>query len=144
MDLLDKAKMIAMTSLSILYDRNPVPLAICALTLAIDLEQQGLGVEEELEEVDTFFLAKTKKPMRKAIRGVVIKEMNMRVGSGNLSILRSFHSHVVGKKKMTNDEIPCSDIPTWLTSVLWNHYRWPLLLRRMMLRLSMMMILVWR
>jgi hypothetical protein len=32
MDLLDKAKKITMTSLSILYNTNPMPLAICALT----------------------------------------------------------------------------------------------------------------
>jgi hypothetical protein len=41
MDLLDKAKEIAMTSLLILYNTNLVPLAICAPTLATNLEQQG-------------------------------------------------------------------------------------------------------
>jgi hypothetical protein len=30
MDLLDKAEEIAMKNLSILYNKNPVPLAICA------------------------------------------------------------------------------------------------------------------
>jgi hypothetical protein len=45
MDLLDKVKKIAMTSLLILYNTNPMPLAICPRTLVVDLEQQK---EEEL------------------------------------------------------------------------------------------------
>jgi hypothetical protein len=40
MDLFDKAKNITMISLSILYNTNLVPLAICLPTLAIDPEQQ--------------------------------------------------------------------------------------------------------
>jgi hypothetical protein len=39
MDLLDNVEDIAMTSLSILYNTNPVPLTICALTSAIDLKK---------------------------------------------------------------------------------------------------------
>jgi hypothetical protein len=39
MDLLVKVEEIAMTSLSILYNTNPMPLAICALTQATNLEQ---------------------------------------------------------------------------------------------------------
>jgi hypothetical protein len=46
MDLLDKAKEIAMISLSILYNINLVPLAICALTPTANLEQQRSVVEE--------------------------------------------------------------------------------------------------
>jgi hypothetical protein len=38
MDLFDKVEEIVMTSLSILYNTNPMPLAICALTSAIDPE----------------------------------------------------------------------------------------------------------
>ncbi len=48
MDLLDKVEEIVMTSLSILYNINLVPLAICALTLAAYLEQQRSVVKEEL------------------------------------------------------------------------------------------------
>jgi hypothetical protein len=45
MDLLDKVKKIAMTSLLILYNTNPVPLAICVSIPVVDFEQQN---EEEL------------------------------------------------------------------------------------------------
>jgi hypothetical protein len=82
MDLFDKAKEIIMTSLLILYNTNLVPLA--------DLEQQRSSVEEELQEVNTSILVRRKKNRRKVVHEVVIKEMNMKVGSGNLSILRSF------------------------------------------------------
>jgi hypothetical protein len=44
MDLLNKVEEIPMTNLSILYNTNPVPLAICAPILVVDLEQQGLGI----------------------------------------------------------------------------------------------------
>jgi hypothetical protein len=48
MDLLDKAKKIAMTSLLILYNTNPMPLAICAPTLATNPKQQWSGTKEKL------------------------------------------------------------------------------------------------
>jgi hypothetical protein len=48
MDLLDKVQEIAMISLSILYNTNPVPLVISTSNLIIDPKQQGSGVEEEL------------------------------------------------------------------------------------------------
>jgi hypothetical protein len=40
MDLLDKVEEIAMTNLSILYNTNPMPLAICAPSPLGKLEQQ--------------------------------------------------------------------------------------------------------
>jgi hypothetical protein len=46
MDLLDKAEEIAMTNLSILYNINPVPLAICAPFPLGKLEQQWPDVEK--------------------------------------------------------------------------------------------------
>jgi hypothetical protein len=61
MDLLDKAKEIAMTSLSILYNINIVHLAICVLPPLGELEQQGSNAEEELQEEDTCVLARRKK-----------------------------------------------------------------------------------
>jgi hypothetical protein len=38
MDLLDKVEEIAMTNLSILYNINPMPLTICALSPPLELE----------------------------------------------------------------------------------------------------------
>ncbi len=55
-----------MTSLSILYNINPVPLAICALPPFGEFEQQGLDVEEELQEEDTCVLARRKKKGKKS------------------------------------------------------------------------------
>jgi len=48
MDLLDKVEEITMTSLSILYNTNPVPLAICVTTPFPNPEQQGSTIKEEL------------------------------------------------------------------------------------------------
>jgi hypothetical protein len=48
MDLLDKTEKIAMISLSILYNINLVPLAICVLTLVANLKQQRSVIKEEL------------------------------------------------------------------------------------------------
>jgi len=48
MDLLDKVEEIPMTSLLVLYNTNPVPLVICSPPPFANVEQQGLGVEEEL------------------------------------------------------------------------------------------------
>jgi hypothetical protein len=48
MDLFNKAEKLTMYSLSILYNTNPMPLTICALTSIVDLEQQGSGAKEEL------------------------------------------------------------------------------------------------
>jgi hypothetical protein len=48
MDLLDKVLKIAMTSLLILYNTNPMPLAICAPTLVINPKQQWSSTKEEL------------------------------------------------------------------------------------------------
>jgi hypothetical protein len=86
MDLLDN---ITMTSLLILYNINPLLLAIYASTLFADLEQQGLGVEEELHEVDTFVPARRKKNKKKAAHMVVIREVTMRVNNDNLLVSRS-------------------------------------------------------
>jgi hypothetical protein len=64
MDLLDKVKEIAMISLSILYNTNPMPLVISTLNLVVDPKQQGLGVEEELQEADTSIPTRRKKKKR--------------------------------------------------------------------------------
>jgi hypothetical protein len=75
MDLLNKAEEIAMTSLSILYNTNLVPLVICVLTLVVDLEQQRLGVEKKLQQMDTSILARRKKNRRKVALRIVIREV---------------------------------------------------------------------
>jgi hypothetical protein len=41
MDLFDKVEEIAMISLSILYNTNPMPLVISTSNLVVDLKQQG-------------------------------------------------------------------------------------------------------
>ncbi len=87
MDLIDKAKKIAMTSLSILYTKNPTPLAICPLTLAIDPKQQK---KEKLQEVNTFVPTRKKKIRRKVACRVVTKEVSTKVRSDNLSVARNF------------------------------------------------------
>ncbi len=61
MDLLDKVEEIAMTSLSILYNTNLVPLAICTPTPVANSKQQRSAIEEELQEVDTFVLVRRRK-----------------------------------------------------------------------------------
>jgi hypothetical protein len=43
-----------------------------------------------LLEEDTFILARKKKKGRKAIRGVVIRKVSMKISSSNLLISRSF------------------------------------------------------
>jgi hypothetical protein len=48
--------------------------------------------------------------MRKPTRGVIIRKINTRTNSGPMSISRSFHCHVVRKRRMINDEHPFSDI----------------------------------
>jgi hypothetical protein len=44
-DLINKVEEISMTNLPILYNINLVPF-VCALLVAVNVEQQGLGVEE--------------------------------------------------------------------------------------------------
>jgi hypothetical protein len=39
-----------MTSLLVMYNINLVPLAICVPPLPTNIEQQGLGAKEELQE----------------------------------------------------------------------------------------------
>jgi hypothetical protein len=63
MDLLDKAKKIAMTNLLIL--QNPMPLAICAPPPTTNPKQKRLGVKEKLHEADTSILIKRKKNRKK-------------------------------------------------------------------------------
>ncbi len=99
MDLLDKVEEIAMTSLLVLYNTNLVPLVICALAPPIDLEQQGSGVKEELQEEEIFVLVRRKKNKRKVTRGVVIREVSTRMSSGKLSITKSSQSCVVRKRR---------------------------------------------
>lgn len=48
MDLFDKVEKIAMTSLLVLYNTNPVPLAICVLPPPGETKQQGLDAKEKL------------------------------------------------------------------------------------------------
>jgi hypothetical protein len=91
MDLLNKGAKITMTSLSILYSTNPVPLVICALTLVVDPEQQRLGIEKKLQQVDTYsILTRRNKNKRKVVRRIFIREVSSRMGSGNLLLRRSF------------------------------------------------------
>lgn len=74
MDLLDKVKEIAMISLSILYNTNPMPLIISTLNLVVDPKQQGLGVEEELQEADTSIPTRRKKKKRKAAARLLLEK----------------------------------------------------------------------
>jgi len=104
MDLLNKAENITMTNISILYNINWVPLTICVTPPLGKLKQQGLDVEEKMQEEDTFVCVIRKKKGRKAIRKVVIGKVNTRMSSGNLLIPRSFQFHAVGKRRMVNDE----------------------------------------
>jgi len=60
--------------------------------------------------VDTSILARKQKNRKKDVCKVVIKKVSTRTCSGNLSILKSSQSCVVGKKKMIDNEIPFSDI----------------------------------
>jgi hypothetical protein len=46
-DLINKVEEISMTNLPILYNINLVPF-VCAMLAAVNVEQQRLGVEEEL------------------------------------------------------------------------------------------------
>jgi hypothetical protein len=55
-------------------------------------------------------LQKRRKPRGNLLRKVVIREISMRMNSGPMSILRSSQFHVVGKRRMTNDEHPFSGI----------------------------------
>ncbi len=45
MDLFDKAEEIAMTNISILYNTNPMPFAICVSPPFANLKQQGSSVK---------------------------------------------------------------------------------------------------
>jgi hypothetical protein len=110
MDLLDKAQKITMISLSILYNTNPMPLAICALTLPTDLEQQWSCTKKELQEAYTFVPIRTKKNRRKATCRVIIKKVNVRTCNNNSSFPKSFQFCVVGKRKMIDNEIPSNNI----------------------------------
>jgi hypothetical protein len=90
MDLFDKVEKITMISLLILYNTNLIPFAICAQTPLVDPKQQGLGVKEKLQEADTSIPTRRKKNKRKVAHEVIIREVNMRTSSSNLSISRKF------------------------------------------------------
>ncbi len=70
-------------NLSILYNTNPVPLAICAPPSPEDLEQQRLGVEKKLQEEDKYVPARRKIRERKVAHRVIIRKVSMRTSSGN-------------------------------------------------------------
>jgi hypothetical protein len=91
MDLFNKVEEIAMINLSVLYNTNPMPLAICVLPSLVDPEQQGLSVKEELQEEEISILTRRKKNRKKVIHGVVIREVSTRMSNDNLSILKSFN-----------------------------------------------------
>ncbi len=59
--------------LLILYNINPMPLAICALPQPTDPKQQGSDAKEEPQEKEIFVLARRKKNRRKLVCRVVIK-----------------------------------------------------------------------
>jgi hypothetical protein len=50
LNLLNKVEEIAITSLLVMYNTNPMPHAICALSSPTNVKQQRLGAEEELQE----------------------------------------------------------------------------------------------
>ncbi len=58
------------------------------------------------------FLQRKKKTKRKLIHRVVIKEINKRTNSGPVSISRSSQFHVVGNRRMADNEHPSNDILT--------------------------------
>jgi hypothetical protein len=90
MDLLDKVEEITMTNLLVLYNTNIMfPL--------VEPKQQWLDAKEELQEKDTYVLARKKKKGRKVVHGVVTKEVSMRKSSRNFSIPRSSQSCMVGR-----------------------------------------------
>jgi hypothetical protein len=92
-----------MMRLSVLYNTNLVPLAICVPPPLGDLEQQGPDVVEELQEEDTSIRTKRKKKGKITVCGVVIREINMR-NNDNLSILRNYPFYVIRKSKMVDGE----------------------------------------
>jgi len=110
MALLDKAEEIVMISLLVLYNTNPVPLAICALPPPVDVEQQGSGVKEKLHEEEISIPTRKKKNRKKAPRGVVIRKVSTRMSSGHLSIPKNFQLRVVGERRLIDDEHPSCDI----------------------------------
>ncbi len=114
MDLLDKAEEIVMISILVLYNTNPVPLTICALSPPTDVEQQVSSVKEKLHEEEISIPTRKKKNRKKALRGVVIIKVSMRMSSGHLSIPKSFQLCVVGERRLIDDEHPSCDILTWL------------------------------
>jgi hypothetical protein len=56
--------------------------------------------------------ARTKKKGKKVISGVGIREVNMRKNNGNLLILKSSQSKMVGKRKMVDEEQLSNKIST--------------------------------
>jgi hypothetical protein len=57
-------------------------------------------VEKELQEEDTYVPTRRKKKTKKVVHGVIIRKVNMRTSSGNLSILKSSQSCVARKRRM--------------------------------------------
>lgn len=114
MDFIDKVKEITMTSLLVLYNTNPVPLAICASPLFANAEQQGPSAYKNYKNMKYSFLKDGRKPRKKKVCGVIIKKISTRMSSGPVSIPRSSHCHAVKKRKMIDDEHLSSDISTRL------------------------------
>jgi hypothetical protein len=110
MDLLDKAEEIVMISILVLYNTNPVPLTICALSPPTDVEQQVSSVKEKLHEEEISIPTRKKKNRKKAPRGVVIRKVSTRMSSGHLSIPKNFQLRVVGERRLIDDEHPSCDI----------------------------------
>jgi hypothetical protein len=50
LNLLNKVEEIAITSLLVMYNTNPMPHVICAPSSPANVKQQRLGVKEELQE----------------------------------------------------------------------------------------------
>jgi hypothetical protein len=143
MDFFDKVEDITMMSLLILYNTNPMPLAIYALLPPREPEQQRLDVEE-LQEKDTFVLTKKKKKGKKVVRRVVNRDVSTTMSSGNLSIARSSQFHAVGKKRMVDEEQLSNDVSTCLDICYAEPLQTPIVEKEVMSTMSMMTILVRR
>lgn len=114
MDLLDKVEEIAMTSLLVLYNTNPMPFAICVPFPPTNAKQQRLGGEEKLQEQEISVAARRKKTKKKLVRGVIIRKISTRTSSDPMSTPRNSQSCVTRKKRMKNNEHPSNDISTQL------------------------------
>jgi len=73
-----------------LYNTNPLPFAICVLTLFVDLEQQGSSALKKKKEIDASVFARRKKNKKKVAHGVVIKEVTTRANNSNFVGLEDF------------------------------------------------------